>query len=935
MQSFISQVVSNILESDKEIENQTIVLPSRRAGVFMKNEIHQQSEHAIWSPKIITIEEFIEEISGYKILDNITLLFKFYQVYDSVSEKNKIHPDDRDTFDQFSKWASIALFDFNEIDRYLIDSDKMFSNLRDVKRIESWTPNDPTKLMKNYLDFWNQLEVYYHELKKTLNAETYAFQGMAFRNASNNIADFITNIPDDKHFNFVGFNALTSAETSIITAMLNAEKANIYWDADSYYYKNPVQEAGMFLRKHKNSWDIFKTEEFNWIQDNFSKPKNIEIIGVPKMIGQAKMAGQILEDISQNQSPSQLFKNTAVVLSDENLLLPTLNSLPDNLDKINITMGFPIKSTPIAGFFDLIFDMQNKATKLGRTGNKKPFYHKDVISVLKHPLLNEILNHFSTETEKTPSHIIKQIYNHNLVFIGKQDVLKFIDNDLLKIIFTPWDNKSTTAINNVINIITYVKSIYTKNAKDYELDLEYLFRFSQIFNQLKTYNEVYPFFKDVKILHSFFKQILGSESLSFRGEPLEGLQLMGVLETRVLDFETIIMTSVNEGVIPASDGQNSFIPYDLKLEEGLPTYKEKDALYAYHFYRLIQRAKNIFLLYNTESDDFGAGEPSRFITQILHETKGMFNITESLLSSKPSPTVTKEIIIPKNKEIVQRLIEIGDRGYSPSALSLYMRNPLEFYYRRILRLDEQNEVEETAKPNTLGTVIHGVLEDLYKPFVSKYITDKDINNMFKLIDKYTKIQFQSVYQNGDISHGKNLLAYNVAKGFVSNFLKSELILIKGGRSLKIVGLEADLTASIDVKVNNQIIKTKIRGSVDRIDILDGVVRVLDYKSGKVEPKDVGISTFDEITNEEGKPKALQLMAYAMMVRQNFPEFVDNELVSGIISLKNTVSNNTLILSKNKVQILETEDINGFGERLSSLIEEIMNIDFPFKENVDL
>lgn len=923
MQTFISQVVKSILDSETEIENQVIILPSKRAGVFFRDELLRQLTHSTWGPKIYTIEDLVGEISSLKIVDNIQLIFNFYEVY----LKNSIDKN-QDTFDQFSKWATMALYDFNEIDRFLVNSEKLFSNLRDAKKIESWTPEEPTKLIKQFLRFWDRLEIYYTELKAKLLSEGLAYQGMAFRVASEKIDEYLSDIKRDNKFHLVGFNAINKAEESIINSLLESGKANIYWDADKYYVENKVQEAGSFLRQHRKNWKYFEENKFNWIQDNFSKEKNIKLIGVPKMVGQAKVAGQILDNVSNVVNSKDKFKSTALVLADENLLLPMLNSLSDVVDNINITMGYPIRNTPMAGLFELIFKLHEKVVKLGRIEDDKPFYYQDLVAILKHPIVKSYLMDIGKNSDK----IIDEINSKNLVFVGYDNLEIIKNNDLLKTILFPWNNNSSVAIKSCIKIISTLKDFYSKDYNIHQLDLEYLFRFSQIFNQLSGLESRYSYISDLKVLSSFFNQILNSETLSFKGEPLLGLQLMGMLETRVLDFETVILTSVNEGILPAGSSQNSFIPYDIKIDSGLPTYQEKDAIYAYHFYRLIQRAKNVYILYNTEADDFGSGEKSRFITQLINESGKNINIDEYILSGEPSKTDKRKIAISKNQAVIDRLNEIGNKGFSPSALAMYMRNPLDFYYQKVLRLKEQDDVEEIAGYNTLGNVVHEVLEELYKPFIGKFIKDDDVAKMIPKVTNLTKEKFEKLYLNGDIDHGKNLLINKVAQEFTINFLNSEIELLKKGHDLKIIGLEKKMTADIYVKELNKTVK--IFGFIDRVDQLDGVIRVLDYKTGKAEEKDLKIYSFSDITQDEGMPKALQVMAYALMIQQEMEEnsLANQEINAGIIALKK-MKKNTLMLSdsKGKPLSITTQELDDYKKSMASLFLEIFNEGIPFEE----
>jgi len=415
---------------------------------------------------------------------------------------------------------------------------------------------------------------------------------------------------------------------------------------------------------------------------------------------------------------------------------------------------------------------------------------------------------------------------------------------------------------------------------------------------------------------------------------LSGLQVMGVLESRVLDFENVIITSVNEGKFPAGKSQNSFIPYDVKKELGLPTYKEKDAIYCYHFYHLLLRAKNIWLLYNTDNEGIDAGEKSRFVTQLEIEKQPKHNITSTIYNAVLPEKAYEPVTIPKTDKILTRLHEIAtDKGFSPSSLTNYIRNPLQFYMQRILRINEAEEVEENIAVNTLGTIIHNALEELYKPYLNQYLALHHIEAMEAKINDVILKHFKEIYKEGEITKGKNLLAFEVAKRNVYNFLQMEKKDIEEGQAIKVLLLEASLSCEMEVK--SLPFPIKIAGKVDRIEERNGSIRIIDYKTGKVDGNSLKISDFQDLTSDIKNEKIIQLLCYALMF-ENHELKQNREVSAGIVSFKN-MKNGFLPFGLGKGKdaelVISNEILEDFKKELQKLILEIFNTEVAFKEKV--
>ncbi len=908
MKSFLSNVVTDILiQKEVATHNLIFILPSQRAGVFLREEIIKQLTTASFLPQIKSIENYIQELAEVKQIDTIQLLFEFYSVYKKNTLKEKL-----DSFDTFSQWATIILQDFNEVDRHLLDPKDLFTYLRDINRLENWNPT--TEITKNYFSFFEKLHLYYDEFYQFLLSKKIGYQGLIYREAERNIQHYISNNVD-KHIVLVGFNALNKAEERIFQDLLQSGLASIYWDADESYLKTS-KESGMFLKKYKNEWNYFQKTPFNWMENHFnSDKKNIHFISTTKNVSQLKYVGELLQK-------KQNYNNTALVLADESLLSLTLNSLPNTVEKINITMGFPLSDIPLAGFFNNVFKLYLNQEKLGVI-DKNLFYHKDVSNLFSHSYFKKLLN---DKTLKSSSKIGKA----NRIFLSEKhisEIFKDVESiNFMKSLFKKGNSAVEKVLQNCIAICKDLKEVTNG------IEREYVYRFFTVFQQLETLNEKYGHILNLKTLHQFFLQVSKSEKLSFQGEPLEGLQLMGMLETRVIDFETVIITSVNEGVLPASKSKKSFIPFDVKKHFGLPTYQEKDAIFSYHFYRLLHRAKNIYILYNTEGDAYGTGEKSRFLTQMEIERK---DIKHTIVSPKVTINTPELQEIPKTDLVIEKLNELAQKGLSPSALSTYIYNPIDFYYQKILNIEEVNEVEETVTVNTMGTVIHETLERLYTPYIGKFLTEESFKKMFLKVEDLVVDNFKKVYVNGDISKGKNKLIFEVSKKHVNRFLKQELQEIKEGKQLKIIDLEKKLSAEIAIDSLN--FPVKLHGIIDRIDQVDGVIRIVDYKTGVVQSSQLRMIDFSKMSADYKYTKALQVMLYAHLFIEETNFDMSQPIEAGIISFKN-LNNGFLKMNfaegRAKDHAVSEEKINEFLVELKRIIAEIFNPEISFLENSD-
>ncbi len=914
--TFIQQIAKVILDdySDR-LSDTIIILPNRRAKVFLIDALKKQATKTIFSPEIISIEDFIQDLAGIRSIDSVELLFEFYTIYLEITEK------DKESFETFANWAKTLLQDFNEIDRYLLEPDKILKYLENIKEVEHWAvdADKRTTLIDNYLIFWKKLPLYYHSLYNYLLNKGVGYQGLIYREAVNNLNHFSETIKEKK-FIFAGFNALNQAEEKIVQHLLAIDKAKIYWDIDETFLNDSYHDTGLFQRRFKSTWSHYKTNPYEWISKDYQQEKNIQVIGTPKSIGQAKIVGDIIEKHS-NENNGQL-QNVAVVLGEESLLLPILYSLPSNVDALNITMGFSSKNNPAQLLMAKLFKMHTNA--LSRNATSYVLYYKDVLDILTHPLIEPFVN---------AKELVNRINQNNYTFILHKKILELHpnSNELFELLFQKWDTNSVKVLENLSQILLIIKSNLNKDNEEEKITNAFVYSIFKVINQLISYFSSHENIDSIDTLYAIYKQVIDVAEVSFEGEPLNGLQIMGVLESRVLDFETVIITSVNEGKFPAGKSMNSFIPYDVKREYGLPTFKEKDAIYTYHFYHLLQRAKNVYLLYNSDSEGLDAGEKSRFITQLEVEKQPKHNLTFQTFNADVPEIAHQPIIVEKSEKVMLRLKEIAEKGFSPSSLTTYIRNPIQFYFQRILRISETDEVEENIAVNTLGTIIHGTLEELYKPFIGKILIEKDIKICIKNIDDEVLKQFKLVYKEGEIKKGRNLLAFEVAKRNVLNFLKLELEAIQNGDQIQIIALEKPLGRILEHP--SLPFPVKIAGNVDRIENRNGKIRIIDYKTGNVTKPSVTLKSWNGLTEDIKNDKIIQILAYAFMYEQ---EAKGLEIEAGIISFKNLKAGFlpfNFKVDKETFEVISTEIMESYIEEVVVLLNEILNVDKAFEEKV--
>ena len=918
------------------------VFPGRRAGLFFQQHLSSLINKPLWSPTTVTINEFVQEFTTCQIADKITLVFELYQVYEEVYKTGT-------SFDEFLPWGEIILNDFDDIDKYRANAEQVFSNLLSIKEIEDdysflskeqietiesfWHSFNPHKLSDHQTEFikiWERLYEVYTLFNKRLREKNMTYEGAVYRTIADNIDQ---KKPLDIRYPkvvFVAFNALNSCEKILFHHLAIGNKADFIWDYTPWLLK----DKSTYINPHDRLKDH---EAVRFIEENLQNypppgdwhfPENpelpeIKITSVATDTAQTQVVHEYLQNVPDPENSSELDTalKTAVVLTDESILLPVLHSIPDEVEKVNITMGYPIKNTPAYGLLELVFDLQKngRQTKTGNTW----FYFRNVLPILTHqyiePLYPEILKDMAFSITK-----------QNKTYIEARELDK---NKLLGSIFKVVE-KSENFAKYLIDLLQQIYAGLKKNRETHSIEKEFIYQLHLTITQLsdlisKLNVDISP---DTWI--KLFKRAAELKSIPFSGEPLKGLQVMGILETRALDFENLIILNMNEGVFPQTGATNSLVPYSLRKAFMLPTIEHQDAIFAYYFYRLIHRAKKVQMLYNSSAQGMQTGEMSRFLFQLKYEypqEKLRFSTAVDNVNITPSKTyfVDKD---EKVMRILNEYLEGGTRKLSPSALSSYFECPLRFYYKYVLKASEPDEITEDIDPRIFGTLFHETVEEIYKPFVGKQVLPEDIAALNKNKDIVNKALHQSFskYFNRDLSQsdfldiqGKNILVFDIIKKYVHQFLQVE----KQHAPFYLKGLEALVEAKLSVGDKT----ICLGGTIDRLDEKDGAVRVIDYKTGAGEENFSKVEELFAQSKHKKKKAIFQTLLYSYILKQgdsNIPAYLPGVVwikkifTSPDYSLKKGTPTNNETLT---LQLIEEEYI----ELLKQHLGELFNKDIAF------
>jgi len=891
---FLSKIISELLSETSDLSQTVVVLPGKRPVIFLK-QILKEQKYEGFLPEFFTVDELIKKISGKQHIQGISLWLFGYDVY------KKIYPEE--TLENFLKWFPTLLKDWDDMLKFSEEDKAVLEYMLDDERIKNWgeTLGDGDNARKRNLNFWKKMNVFLPKLKENLQAKGWATDGMIHEMLREKISDFAEET--ETKFVFCGFNALTPLEEKLIRELLQKGKAECFFQADEYYIKDLKQEAGKFLRKHMHWKEFNENRKFQWIENSFGEEKNIKVYEVAGNVAQTKILPEILQEI-----PKENYSKTVVVLLDENLLLPSLDAV-SFVDNLNITMGFPIKNLGFSGAVKKLFYLQKQLEK-----NDKSYYYLDVFSVLEEFPDNE-------EDRKIIDQFTAKIEDENIVYISKKMMQEHLGGLSYFQLF-----EKRTAAELLEDLSNFCYQLKFREIDD--ILYENVSLFETTFKILKNHMKDYDFEISIDALEVLMNQLINSENLDFQGEPLEGLQFMGLLETRLLDFENIILLSVNEGKLPLGNTQNTYLPFDVRRNFGLNTFLENDSIYAYHFYRLLQNSKNIYLLYNALGSGVNTGEKSRFITQM--EMESPHKMEHIVIENTSEPILQEPIIIEKTEKVLEKLNEWKSR-ISASHLISYLYNPIDFYLNNILKARETEEIEEELSQRNYGNLVHYALEELYGELQGKILKESDIEDLKPKIDEAIKEAISKLKHQPELyERGMNYIHKSMAAKVVEHILDYDLGLIKAGNYLEIISLENGINAEFLLDENGE--KINFVGYIDRIDRLNGVVRVIDFKTAKaknlsVKPKEEKLEDF--MSSADSK-QALQLSIYAYMVLHN-EKFSVNQLQCGIWSFAE-IGKGVQTLKIYDNENIDNENVSICMNSIKNIILEILNPEIPFKEN---
>lgn len=838
MESFLKLVAADLYKhTEGNLAHTAVVFPNKRAGLFFNEYLAQESESPIWSPAYVSISELFRSLSPWEVGDPVKLVCELYKIFRRETQSTE-------TLDDFYFWGEMLISDFDDADKNKVDTDKLFSNLQDLRNImddytfiddeqeeairqffQNFSIERRTALKERFISLWDVLGNIYKGFRESLASQNIAYEGMMYRHVIEHLD--VDKLPYEKYV-FVGFNVLNKVEHTLFTQLKDAGKAVFYWDYDEFYMKENRQavthEAGEFIRRNLRdfpsplSGELFK---------NLSKPKEVHYIASSTENAQARYLPQWIRN---NLTTPE--KETAVVLCNEALLQPVLHSLPAEVKHVNITMGFPLSQTPVYSFLIALLELHTHGFnfKSGR------YTFQSVVTLLKHPYTRQLTGQAEL--------LEKELTRNNRFYPLPGELGK---DEFLTRLFTPLSGNLNLCI-RLSETLQQVAGIYQANTSGTEdtdafnqLYRESLFKAYTTINRFRTLIEEDELTVQSETFRRLLVKVLSATNIPFHGEPAIGMQVMGVLETRNLDFRHLVLLSVNEGQLPKSGGDSSFIPYNLRKAFGMTTIEHKIAVYAYYFYRLLQRAERITLMYNTSSDGLNRGEWSRFMLQFLIEWP--HPITRQFLEAGQSPQGTSPITVEKTPDVMRRMQSLFDvranpkAKFSPSALNYYLDCPLKFYYRYVAGLSAPDEVSAEIDSATFGSIFHYAAEHIYKDLtthgkvINKEALETLLRNEVKLqdyVDTAFKKLFFNVPQNEKPEYnGVQLINSAVIARYLKQLLQNDLRYAP----FTFIASEMEADEPIDIQTPKGVIKSRIGGIIDRMDSKDGTLRIVDYKTG--------------------------------------------------------------------------------------------------------
>lgn len=939
METFLKQVAHDLYnKTEGNFTKVAIVFPNKRASLFFNEYLAQESDRPIWSPTYVSISELFRQSSDLSIADPIKLVCDLYKVFQKATGS-------KETLDDFYFWGEMLIADFDDADKNMADTHALFSNLKDLNELmdnydfleegqkealsqffHNFSINQVTELKQRFISMWNVLGDIYTEYKALLESQSIAYEGMLYRQVIEQLD--VEALPYNKYI-FVGFNVLNKVEHTLFKKLNEAGKAMFYWDYDTFYLNKTPHEAGEFIRRNLRD---FPSELPASFFDNLNQPKEVTFIESPTENGQVRYLPQWIRENLTSQE-----KETAVVLCNEALLQPVLHALPDNVKHINITMGFPLSQTPAYSFVNALMELHTS----GYNPNNGRYLFAEVISVLKHPYTRQL----SPEAEKLEQTLTRDNRFYPLPSELKQD-------NVLELLFTPRRN-NLDLCSMLSEALKEVAVIYQQQAASHSDAFDQLYRESLF----KTYTLVNRFHtliesKELNVQAGTFQRLLtrvmSSSSIPFHGEPAIGMQVMGVLETRNLDFRHLIMLSVNEGQLPKAGGDSSFIPYNLRKAFGMTTIDHKIAVYAYYFYRLMQRAEKVTLVYNTATDGINRGELSRFMLQFLIEWG--YPVLRKQLEAAQSPQSSAPIIIEKTPDVMEQMKSVFDIRnnpkalISPSALNCYLDCPLKFYYKYVALLSAPDEVTADIDSAKFGSIFHYAAEHIYKDLTAhgKLISRENLETLLKdevrlqtYVDNGFKELFFNLPQNEQPEYnGIQLINSAVIVKYIQQLLRNDLRYAP----FTFVGSEQRIFENIEICTSTGDIQSRIGGIIDRIDSKGESLRIVDYKTGGDADTPANVQSLF-IPDKKRSNYVFQTFLYASIVCKKLREKNDSRLVApALLYIHRAASENYSPVIQMGEPRKPKEPVDNFAqyegdfrENLKTLLEDIFNPDISFTQ----
>lgn len=917
METFLGSIAERIYQNHKEeLASIVVVFPNRRAAVFFQRELAPLVESPTLAPACLTFEEFLTSLTDRTLSDELPVLFQLYKAYQKTI-------DAEETFAHFLTWGSTLLGDIQDIEESNADPIRFFRAVDATKKMELWNPEgeEPTALQKRFFSFWEQFGDFYRVFSQQLQQRGISTRSAIEKQLASNPKEAIENsrfYQQHKHFYLCGFNALTEAEKIIFKWFDGSGKGTLLWDLDSLYYDDPIHEAGLGPRK---ALHYIQPKSLEKVGTYFQAiPKSITIHGCPGSLSQTHYLQQVL----RHEAGEKLGERSAIVLCDQTLAIPVLAAIPETVQHINLSLGYPIKNTPAFGFWKTLFQL---VLPLFQTGHQRLNHH-----LFLKLLQSEWVGRLAKVNDREA--IIETILTQNLLFLDEEDLtlLEEKNSDIFLQELLAFVKQVLRHPKSPLSLVSLQERISTQieahEKRFSSLEKEVHLTLSGAFHVIEKQLEDLAIPKNIENWKALFEYTIANKDVPLLGEPLQGLQVLGLLETRNLDFDNLYFLSVNEGTIPSPKSYDSLIPYDLKLQFNFPTYDQNDGIFAYNFYRLLQRAKNVHLFYNSLSEGFVKGEKSRFINQLIHHPLLSDYVKEELIHTAPVlQQQTQLVSILKTEKNQEELLQfLTQRGVSPSALNTLKRNPLEFYLRYLKKVYEDDALEDEVEASTFGDIVHQLLEDLYEPHLNKALDKDQLKFQLKEVPARCEALFKQKFGLTKPLTGKNFLMKNVVDQLVIDMVSLDL---ENPQSITILGLEQSFVSTLPVNGYN----IKLKGIIDRVDRVGSTIRILDYKTGKVESKDLKVDSVSEVFQSADYPKPLQLMVYAYLFYTNQKESKEEVFTAEIISAKN-LKEKSMALQVTGNRKVDHNILSEIERELITTFERLLPLSAKFAEEKD-